>query len=144
MAVASLAFRTPVTAIQANCEVIASANNAYRALECGLSVSSNAASTFGMGFPAAVGVGPTNTVPFTFEDEALTSTPNTTSAVAWATTNPTSPAPFLRRVTFQATAGAGISWSFPFGVAVLKAKSLVMWNIVSSVPFTDVWWVIDE
>lgn len=143
MAIASAAVRTSNTTVNnANTEIIGSAAGAFKALEVGLSQLTGTASVYGMGVPAAIGVVPTSPAAFLFEDGGNTSTPLTTSALAWST-SPTNPTVYSRRLSTPATVGAGVVWTFPRGFAVLKAKSLVTNNIITSVA-CDVWWVIDE
>lgn len=143
MAIASAAVRTTnTTTTNANTEIIGSAAGAFKAMECGLAQVTGTASSYGMGVPAAIGVVPTTPAAFVFEDGGNTSTPTTTSALAWST-SPTAPTVFSRRVNTPATVGAGVVWTFPRGFAVLKAKSLVTWNVATTVAL-DVWWIIDE
>lgn len=143
MAIASAAVRTTnTTTNNANTEIIASANAAFKALEVGLAQVTGTASSYGMGVPAAIGVTPTAPAALVFEDGGNTSTPTTTTALAWGT-SPTNPTVYSRRVNTPATVGAGICWTFPRGFGVLKAKTLTTSNIGATVA-CDVWWVIDE
>ncbi len=143
MAIASAAVRTSNgTTNNANTEIIASANGAFKAMEVGLSMNVGTASVYGMGVPAAIGITPTTPAAFVFEDGGNTSTPTTTSALAWGT-SPTNPTVYSRRVSLPATIGAGVVWTFPRGFAVLKAKTLTTSNI-GTTQVCDVWWVIDE
>lgn len=143
MAIASAAVRTSnTTTNNANTEIIGSAAGAFKAMECGMSAAVATTAVFGMGVPAAIGVSPTTPAAFVFEDGGNTSTPTTTSALAWGT-SPTNPTVYSRRVSLPATIGAGVIWTFPRGFAVLKAKTLVTSNIGTTVT-ADVWWVIDE
>lgn len=143
MAIASAAVRTSnTTTNNANTEIIGSAAGAFKAMECGMSAAAATTAVFGMGVPAAIGNTPTTPAAFTFEDGGNTSTPTTTSALAWGT-SPTNPTVYSRRVSLPATIGAGVIWTFPRGFAVLKAKTLTTSNIGTTVA-ADVWWVIDE
>lgn len=143
MAIASASVRTTNSTISnANTELIASATNAYKLMECGLAQVTGTASTYGFGVPAAIGVVPTSPAATVFEDGGNTSTPGTTTALAWST-SPTNPTVYSRRVNTPATVGAGVVWTFPRGFAVLKAKSLVINNITTSV-VCDTWFVLDE
>ena len=143
MAIASAAVRTTNgTTNNANTEIIASANAAFKALEVGLSMNVGTASVYGMGVPAAIGITPTTPAAMVFEDGGNTSTPTTTTALAWGT-SPTNPTVYSRRVSLPATVGAGICWTFPRGFGVLKAKTLTTSNI-GTTQVADVWWVIDE
>ena len=145
MAIYSLANRTSAVATATPClEVIAGANLGYRMLEFGITINSATASVFGFGRPAAIGVTPTSPQTVLAEDGGNTATGNTTTALAWGTA-PTTPANFFRRVSLPATIGAGIIWTFPRGVVVLKANTTVLWNpSASSNSVADVWNVVDE
>ncbi len=141
MAIFSLAQRTTVTTIAAALEIIAGANNAFSLKELGLTINAATASVFAMGQPAAKGTTPTG-VTVLAEDQPNTTAGNTTGSLS-ATTAPTTPANFTRRVSLPGTIGAGIVWTYPRGFNVLKAVTQVLWNItVSSV--VDVWFVVDE
>jgi|SRR5215472_1136765 len=143
MAIASMAVRTSnTTTNNANAEVVASANNAYKAMEMGFTQNTGTASVFGMGVPAAIGVTPGTLATFVFEDGGNTSTAATQIALTWGT-SPTNPTVYSRRMSTPATIGAGITWTFPRGFAVLKAKTLTCSNIGATVVL-DEWWVIDE
>ncbi len=143
MAIASAAVRsTTFTSSQASVELIASATQAFKAMECGITETVALASVFGMGPPAVIGVVPTSPAALVFEDGGNTSTPASTTALAWST-SPTNPTVFSRRVSLQSLIGAGVVWTFPRGFAVLKAKTLAIQNIITATS-TDIWWVIDE
>lgn len=143
MAIYSLANRTSnVTISTATFELIAAASIGYRLLEFGFTINTATTSVFGLGTPAATGITPTTPVTVLAEDGGNTTAGNSTTALAWGTA-PTVPTNFYRRVTSPATAGAGIIWTFPRGLTVLKTKSLILYNItVTSV--ADVWIVVDE
>lgn len=96
-------------------------------LELSLTISAATASTFGFGRPAAIGITPTSPVTVLAEDGGNTAAGNTTTALAWGT-GPTVPANFFRRISLPATIGAGIIWTFPRGIVVLKALTSVLWN----------------
>lgn len=143
MAIYSLANRTSnTTTANPNLEIIAASAIGYRLLEVGLTINAATASVFGFGTPAATGVTPTTPVTVLAEDAGNTSAGNTTTALAWATP-PTVPTAFYRRVSLPATIGAGIMWTFPRGVGVLKTKTLVTWNL-STTSVADIWVVVDE
>jgi hypothetical protein len=145
MAIYSVANRTTATATATPClEAIAGANLGYRMLECGISINAATASVFGFGRPAAIGITPTSPVTVLAEDGGNTAAGNTTTALAWGTA-PTAPTNFFRRVSLPATVGAGIIWTFPRGVIVLKANTSVLWNPSGgSNSVADVWNVVDE
>lgn len=145
MAIASAAVRTSNTTVnQAGVEIIASSTLAYKLMEFGTSNNTATSSIMGFGVPAAIGVTPTSPAALVFEDGGNTSTPGTTTALAWGTSSPTPPTIFSRRVTLPATIGAGIIWTFPRGFAVLKAKTLALDNIVATPSVQDAWMVLDE
>ena len=143
MAIYSLANRTTNTTTANDClEIIGAAALGYRLLELGLTLNAATASVFGYGTPAAIGLIPTAPVTVLTEDAGNTAAGNTTTALAWGT-QPTIPANFYRRVSLPATVGAGIIWTFPRGISVLKAKTTTIWNL-STVSVIDVWIVVDE
>ncbi|MGZ4849802.1 MAG: hypothetical protein ACXV2C_00250 [Candidatus Bathyarchaeia archaeon] len=143
MSIYSLAVRTSnVVTGNATLEIIGSTNVGYRLLEVGITINAATASVFGLGKPAAAGVTPTTPVTVIAEDAGNSTAGNTNTALAWAT-GPTLPAAFLRRVSLPATIGAGIIWTFPRGVSVLKATTEVLWNL-SATSVADVWIVVDE
>jgi hypothetical protein len=143
MAIYSLANRTSnVTVSTSTLEIIGASGLGYRLLELGMTINAATASAFGFGTPAATGVTPTSPVTVLAEDAGNTATGNTTTALAWATA-PTVPTNFYRRVSLPATVGAGIIWTFPRGIIVLKTKSTVLYNI-SATSVADVWVVVDE
>lgn len=145
MAIYSLATRTTATAnAAASLEVIAGSAVGYALVEFGLTISAATGSVFGIGRPAATGVTPTSPVTVLAEDGGNTATGNTTTALAWGT-GPTVPANFFRRVSFPATIGSGIVWTFPRKLNVLKTLSLVLWNPSGgSNSASDLWVVVDE
>ena len=144
MAIASASVRTSnVTINNASVEIIASSTLAYKLMEFGTSNNTATSSILGFGVPAAIGVTPTTPAALVFEDGGNTSTPGTTTALAWGT-SPTNPTVYSRRVTLPATIGAGIVWTFPRGFAVLKAKTLTLSNIVATPAVQDAWLVLDE
>jgi hypothetical protein len=143
MAIASSAVRSSnTTTAQAPCELIASANNAYKLMETGISIAAATTSVYLWGVPAAIGVTPGTTAAMVFEDGGNTSAPATTTALTWGT-SPTAPTVPQRRVSLPATIGAGVVWTFPRGYAVLKAKTLIYSNS-GTTSAADIWWVIDE
>lgn len=148
MAIFSLAQRTSATAsASADQEIIPGANNAFRLLEYGFTQNAGTAGVYGLGTPAANGVGATSPVTGLAEDAGDTTTGATTSAVAWTTTAPTVPANFFRRISCAATIGVGTIWTFPRGLKKLKGPAspgtLVLW-IIATAPVLDTWWVVDE
>jgi hypothetical protein len=143
MAIYSLAVRTTGASVTTPAlEVIGAAAIGYRLLELGMSINAATASVYGYGRPAAIGVTPTTPVAVLAEDGGNTTAGNSTTALAWGTA-PTAPTNFLRRVSLPATVGAGIIWTFPRGIVVLKALTSVLWNITAN-SVADVWVVVDE
>jgi hypothetical protein len=101
-----------------------------------------AATDVGIGRPAAVSATPTTVVPQP-EDPSF-SAAGCTGQVA-ATTKPTSPTLFLRRFGIPATIGAGVIWTFPYGLIVPTGPAeLVVWNIGSSTSTFSGYFVYDE
>ncbi len=143
MAIASAAvLSTNVTTAQSPVEVIASATNAYKLMETGLSIAAATTSIYLFGFPAAIGLTPATTAAFVFEDGGNTSTPGTLTALTWAT-SPTPPTVPSRRIVLPGTIGAGVVWTFPRGLAVLKAKTLAYSNS-GTTSAANIWFVLDE
>lgn len=72
-------------------------------------------------------------------DEAGTATLTTT----FATTQPTAPSNFMRRIQLPATIGAGVIWTWAPGELVIPASSLVnpltIWQISSAAVTYDVY-----
>ena len=143
MAICSAAVvSTNVTTAQAPVELIAGANNAYKLMETGCSLAAATASIFLFGVPAATGLIPTTPAACTFEDGGNSSSPATTTALAWGT-SPTPPTVASRRISLPGTIGAGVVWTFPRGFAVLKAKSLEYSNS-GATSQAHIWMVLDE
>lgn len=100
------------------------------------------ATDIGVGRPAAVSVTPTAVVPQADDTSAAAAT--CTGQVA-ATTKPTAPALFLRRFGIPATTGAGIVWTFPYGIVVPSGPAeLVVWNIGTATSTFSGYFVYDE
>jgi hypothetical protein len=100
------------------------------------------ATDVGLGRPAAISLTPTTVVPQA-EDPSFAAA-NCTGQVA-ASTKPTSPTLFLRRFGIPATVGAGIIWTFPFGLIVASGPlELVVWNIGASTSTFSGYFVYDE
>jgi hypothetical protein len=142
MAIYSLGINTTVATIAAACaDIRASAANAPRLMELGITLGAATASVYALGRPAAVG---TQTAPVLLQAE----NPNdpaaqTGTAVAWSVA-PTVPAQFFRRQALPATVGAGIIWTFPRGLIIPAGGSLVLWNITANSASANVYFVADE
>lgn len=111
-------------------------------LEVGVILAAATASQYGLGRPAAIGVTPTAPVDFLPEDPAdVFASGVVQSALAWAT-GPTVPANFFRRVSFPATVGSGLIWTFPKGLVIPVSSALVLWNLAAN-GAVDAWAVIE-
>lgn len=121
-------------------EVVAGSHG-YRLLEFGGTQLTSVVSTIGLGPPAAVGITPSGSFARP-DDGGNTSASTTRGAASWGTL-PTSPVQFLRRISLVSTIGSGFVWTFPRGVQILSAKTLVLWNITASATF-QCWFVVDE
>ncbi len=144
MAIFALSLRTTGTASgAAAAEIIAGANNAYRMLEFGLTISAAVASVFGLGSPAVKGTTPGTSALVLAEDAGNTTAGNTQIALSWGT-GPTLPTNYLRRVSLPNTIGAGVVWTFPRGRVTLKAVTDVLFNPLAVTAISDVWIVVDE
>jgi hypothetical protein len=101
-----------------------------------------AATSVGLGRPAAISLTPTTVVPQAEDTSAGAAT--CTGQVA-ASTKPTSPTLFLRRFGIPATLGAGIIWTFPQGLVVPTGPAeLVVWNIGTAVTVFAGYFCYDE
>jgi hypothetical protein len=123
--------------------VRSAAANRPKIFEVGISQNAATAGVYGLGRPAAIGVGPTSPQTFIDESDGGAGTGLTTSAVAWGTTAPTVPANFFRRLSCPATIGAGVIWSFPRGMGLPVSSSIVIW-VIATAPVCDVWAVEEE
>ena len=142
MAIYSLSNRTSnVTIANANLEIRAGATNRPRLMEMGIWLNAATQSPIGLGRPQAIGITPTSPVTVLAEDPAE-STGLTQTALAWST-GPTVPLQFFRRVNIAAAIGAGVVLTFPRGIVIAAAGSLVNWNIAAT-SVNDVHIVVDE
>lgn len=142
MAIYSLANRTSnVTLANPSLEVRAGASNRPRLLELGIWLNAATQSVVGIGRPQAIGVTPTSPVTVLAEDPAE-STGLTQTALAWATP-PTVPLNFFRRLNIAGAIGAGAILTFPRGIVIAAANSLVTWNITAT-SVADIHVVVDE
>jgi hypothetical protein len=113
-----------------------------RLLELGIFLAAATASTFALGYPAAIGITPTTPVDFLAED------PNNVidagvvqSSLAWGT-GPTIPAAYLRRISLPATVGTGVIWTFPNGIVIPVSSSIILWNL-SATGVSDCYAVVE-
>jgi len=88
------------------------------------------ACTYGLGRPQAIGVTPTSPVLFQSYDGLSTSP--IYGAIAWGT-SPTVPLAYLRAWNSAASVGEKVIWTFDDGLVVLPTKSLVIWNVTTTV-----------
>jgi hypothetical protein len=142
MAIYSLSLNTTVTTTGAAAmDLRASAANSPRVMEIGLNLGAGTASTYGVG---RSGNTPTQTSPVLVQAENPSDPAGLSgSAVAWSVA-PTIPTQFLRRISLPATAGAGVIWTFPRGLVIAAAATLLVWNLASNSASTNVWFVVDE
>lgn len=89
------------------------------------------ASLYGLGFPAAKGVGPTTPVAGICEDNFNQVVLGKT-ALAWGTTAPTAPTAFVKRTAFPATISASSKWEFKNGLYIPPGATLVIWNLAAN------------
>lgn len=144
MAIFSLANRTTVTTIAAACfELRAGASNSPKLFQLDILLAAATASVYGIGRPAAIGNTPTTPQTVLAEEQANIPTGQTTTALAWGTP-PTVPANFFRRIPLPATIGAGYIATFPRGLGIPAAGSIVLWNITANSAATDINAVVDE
>jgi hypothetical protein len=114
-------------------------------VEIGIFMGAATASTFGLGRPAAIGVGPTSPVTvqaFDTGDPAGTGT----TVVAWGTTKPTAPTSsiYLRRIGLPNAIGAGVIWTFgERGLIVPVSSSIVIYNLATN-GVADIYVTLDE
>jgi hypothetical protein len=142
MAIYSLSLNTTVTTTGAAAmDVRASASNSPRLMEFGINLITATASTYGLG---RSGNTPTQTSPVLVQAENPADPAGLTGcAVAWSVA-PTVPAQFFRRVGLPATAGAGVIWTFPRGLIIAAAATLLLWNLATNSASTNAWVVVDE
>lgn len=101
-------------------------------LEIGITLAAATATTIGIGYPQAIGITPTSPVDFEPEDpDDVLATGVIQSSLAWATP-PTIPTEFRRRMSFPATIGTGIVWTFPKGLVIPVSSSIVVWNLATN------------
>lgn len=101
------------------------------------------ASTYGLGRPAAKGVGPTTPVAPLLEEGGDVKEVQSLTAVAWTTTAPTAPVNFFRQVGFPNVIASDITWTFRKGLYIPADGSIVLWNLGTN-GVVDVIVTIDE
>jgi hypothetical protein len=131
MAIYSLANRTTgVTTATPALELRTGATLRAKVLEIDVFLAAATASTYGIGRPQAIGVTPTAPVSVQPEDSADPAG-SAQTALAWGTP-PTIPLAFFRRIALPATIGTGVIWTFPRGLVIPAANSLVLWNLATN------------
>ncbi len=142
MAIYSLSLNTTVTTTAAAAmDLKASSANSPRIMEVAINLITATASTYGLG---RAGNTPTQTSPVLVQAENPSDPAGVSgAAVAWGTA-PTVPAQFFRRIGLPATAGAGVIWTFPRGLALATSASMVLWNLATNSASMNAWWVVDE
>jgi hypothetical protein len=101
-----------------------------------------AATDVGLGRPAAISATPTALTPQA--EDGSSSAAGCTGSVA-ATTKPTAPTNYMRRFGIPATIGAGIIWTFPYGLIVPSGPAeIVVFNIGASTSTFSGYFVYDE
>ena len=139
-----LAANATATALAVRAEIRATATNRPRILEITVTNAAATIVTLLMGRSAAIGVTPT--APLTFQalnpaDVAA----GTTTAIAWGTAPTITGITPLQRVSFPATIGAGMTWSFQDGLILPVSGSIIFWNLnATSSAALDISVVIDE
>jgi hypothetical protein len=142
MAIYSLSNRTSnTTSANPNIELRSAAANRPRVMEIGAWLNAATQSVWGIGRPQAIGVTPTSPINVLQEDPADGAGLSQT-ALAWATP-PTVPLNFFRRVNIAGAIGAGVILTFPRGLVIAAANSIVGWNI-GTTSVMDVHFVVDE
>jgi hypothetical protein len=84
------------------------------------------ASIYSVGRPAAKGITPTTPVPLNLEQDVLTGSGVTTTALAWGTP-PTAPTQFFQTASLPATVGAQYTFTFQ-GIWIPVGSTVVLWN----------------
>jgi hypothetical protein len=138
MARFSLGVRTSNTSAGAATVEIINSSNTKEAFIKAVSVTTNTAAAFVVGFgrPAAAGITPTS--PVALLDEMGLATGLVTTALAWGT-GPTVPAAFLRRFGGTNVVGSGTIWQFlGKGFRLAPLGTAVLWTISSTSNVFDV------
>jgi len=140
MAISSLGMRTTNLTITQACWETRTTSVSPRVLEVSIFQAVAAVQSLGLGLPAVRGITPAN-IAFQMDDPILP-TSIITGALSW-NTSPTAPATFSRRWNSAATAGVAVIWTFPRGLLIPVANSIVVWNITAATA-SDINFVCDE
>lgn len=84
---------------------------------------------FGVGRPAAKGVGPTTPVRMLPVGAGQLTDIQSTVAVAWTTTAPTIPAAYFERINLPAVIGTGVLIEFRTPIYIPAGETLILWNL---------------
>jgi len=142
MAIYSLANRTSnVTTGNPSFELIAPAAARVRLMEIGIWLNAATQSPLGLGRPQAIGGTPTSPINVLAEDPN-DATGGSRTALAWGSP-PTIPLQFFRRFNIAGAIGAGVIATFPRGLVIAAAGTVILWNI-AAVSVYDVHIVVDE
>lgn len=87
------------------------------------------AGSFGIGRPAAKGVGPTTPSRMLPLGGSANLAIQSFLATAWTTTAPMIPASYYERVNLPATIGVGVLIEFPTPVYIPAGETLILWNL---------------
>lgn len=142
MSIYSLSLNTTVTTTGAACgDLRAAAANTPKVMEVGINLAAATASTYALG---RSGNTPTQTSPVLLQAENPGDSAGQSGvAVAWSVA-PTVPSQFFRRIGFPATVGSGVIWTFPRGLAIAAAATLLIWNLATNANSMNFWIVADE
>lgn len=142
MSIGSLSLNSTVTTTGAAAWDIKSGSVIRPAImELSINLAAATASTYGLGRSGNV---PTQTSPVLLQAEDPADGAFVSGcAVAWSVA-PTVPAQFFRRVTFPATSGSGIIWTFPRGLILAVSSSLLVWNLATNANSVNIHVVADE
>ena len=113
-------------------EIRAGSTIRLKVYEIGFFLTAATATTFGLGRPAAIGVGTGGVAPLPYDagDAAASSL----VAVSWGTTAPTAPANYFRRASLPATVGNGLIWRWSENAPLIvpASGSIVLWNLATN------------
>ena len=141
----SQAFRTSATAPGSVLELIGPTSRYARLVELGVSVASQVAASFGLGYAAAQGLTPTTPTTFLSESQD-TSACTIQGALAWATA-PAAPgnAYYYRRgnIPLGSTDPVVWTWASGSGLWLLPSTSLALYLFATG-PVMDVWAVFEQ
>lgn len=143
MAIYSLSLNSTVTTTAAPAwGFLAQSDENPTIYEIHLDLGAATASTYGFGRAAAAGTqtSPVSVLP---HGPANATTGKSTCAVAWSAA-PTIPAQFLRRKSLPATVGAGVIWTFPFGLGCSASSEMVVWNLATNSASVNITVVSEE